>query len=132
MLLGQAGLALSLGLSGARPGFWAVAGPLLLAGLGNGLVIAPNQDFVLAAVPPGQAGTAGGALTTAQRLGAAIGIAAAALACSFGLPRRPSDARGPAAEGGRAGESADAGESAGAGVTSSTSGALHRPGSRTR
>ena len=46
-----------------------------LAGLGNGLVIAPNQDFVLSDVPQAQAGTAGGALITAQRLGAAIGIA---------------------------------------------------------
>jgi MFS family permease len=54
---------------------WALVGPLILAGLGNGLVIAPNQDFVLGSVPRRQAGTAGGALTTAQRLGAAIGIA---------------------------------------------------------
>jgi hypothetical protein len=38
-------------------------------------VIAPNQDFVLSDVPRQQAGTAGGALITAQRLGAAIGIA---------------------------------------------------------
>jgi hypothetical protein len=38
-------------------------------------VIAPNQDFVLGSVPREQAGTAGGALITAQRLGAAIGIA---------------------------------------------------------
>jgi hypothetical protein len=58
-----------------RPGFWSLVGPLLLAGLGNGLVIAPNQDFALGPVPRDQAGTAGGALITAQRLGAAIGIA---------------------------------------------------------
>ena len=38
-------------------------------------MIAPNQDFVLGSVPREQAGTAGGALITAQRLGAAIGIA---------------------------------------------------------
>lgn len=75
MVAGQALVLLVLRLSGAHPGFWALTGPLLLAGLGNGLVIAPNQDFVLAAVPREQAGTAGGALITAQRLGAAIGIA---------------------------------------------------------
>lgn len=75
MITGQALLALVLFLSGSRPGYWELAGPLLLAGLGNGLVIAPNQDFVLADVPRSQAGTAGGALITAQRLGAAIGIA---------------------------------------------------------
>jgi MFS family permease len=68
-------LMLGLVLSGARPGFWPLAAPLLLAGLGNGLVIAPNQDFVLGSVPREQAGTAGGALITGQRLGAAIGIA---------------------------------------------------------
>jgi EmrB/QacA subfamily drug resistance transporter len=76
MLAGQALLLLVLVLSGTRPDFWALTGPLLLAGLSNGLVIAPNQDFVLGSVPREQAGTAGGALITAQRLGAAIGIAA--------------------------------------------------------
>jgi hypothetical protein len=75
MLAGQALMLLVLRLSGARPDFWSLTGPLLLAGLGNGLVIAPNQDFVLASVPRDQAGTAGGALITAQRLGSAIGIA---------------------------------------------------------
>lgn len=75
MLAGQALMLLVLRLSGSHPGFWSLVGPLLLAGLGNGLVIAPNQDFVLSAVPREQAGTAGGALITAQRLGAAIGIA---------------------------------------------------------
>lgn len=38
-------------------------------------MIAPNQDFVLGSVPQREAGTAGGALITAQRIGAAIGIA---------------------------------------------------------
>jgi hypothetical protein len=75
MLAGQALIALVLRLSGTSPDFWALTGPLLLAGLGNNLVIAPNQDLVLASVPREQAGTAGGALITAQRLGAAIGIA---------------------------------------------------------
>ena len=42
--------------------------------LGSGLVIAPNQDFVLGSVPQRDAGTAGGTLITAQRIGAAIGI----------------------------------------------------------
>ena len=75
MLAGQALILLVLRLSGSHPGFWSFVGPLLLAGLGNGLVIAPNQDFVLVSVPREQAGTAGGGLITAQRLGAAIGIA---------------------------------------------------------
>lgn len=75
MLGGQSLILLVLALSGSRPGFWPLVGPLLLAGLGNGLVIAPNQDFVLSSVPRERAGTAGGALLTAQRLGSAIGIA---------------------------------------------------------
>ena len=37
---------------------WDLVGPLLLAGLGTGMTIAPNQDFVLATVPRQEAGTA--------------------------------------------------------------------------
>jgi EmrB/QacA subfamily drug resistance transporter len=75
MFTGLALVLLVLHLTAPRPDVWALIGPLFLAGLGNGLVIAPNQDFVLGSVPKGQAGTAGGALITAQRIGAAIGIA---------------------------------------------------------
>jgi hypothetical protein len=75
MFAGLALVLLVLHLTAPRPDVWALIGPLFLAGLGNGLVIAPNQDFVLGSVPKGQAGTAGGALITAQRIGAAIGIA---------------------------------------------------------
>jgi EmrB/QacA subfamily drug resistance transporter len=73
-----AGLALALlvvHLTAPSPDGWYLIGPLLLAGLGNGMTIAPNQDFVLASVPPKEAGTASGILSTAQRLGTAIGIA---------------------------------------------------------
>jgi EmrB/QacA subfamily drug resistance transporter len=55
---------------------WAVAAPLLLAGLGGGCVIAPNQTLTLAVVPPAQGGSAGGVLQTGQRIGSAVGIAA--------------------------------------------------------
>jgi EmrB/QacA subfamily drug resistance transporter len=54
---------------------WYLAGPLLFAGLGGGMVIAPNQDFVLARVPRQEAGTASAILGTAQRIGSGIGIA---------------------------------------------------------
>jgi EmrB/QacA subfamily drug resistance transporter len=50
--------------------------PLALAGVGNGLFIAPNTDFVLAAIGHRDAGTASGLLSTAQRVGSAVGIAA--------------------------------------------------------
>jgi EmrB/QacA subfamily drug resistance transporter len=54
---------------------WDLVGPLLLAGLGTGMTIAPNQDFVLATVPRAEAGTAAGILSTSQRVGTAAGIA---------------------------------------------------------
>jgi EmrB/QacA subfamily drug resistance transporter len=55
---------------------WAMAAPLLVAGLGSGLVIAPNQTLTLSEVPVARAGSAGGVLQTAQRIGSAAGIAA--------------------------------------------------------
>jgi EmrB/QacA subfamily drug resistance transporter len=72
---GQALMVLALHQGGPQPSAWYLVGPLALAGLGNGLVIAPNQDFVPGSVPQREAGTAGGALITAQRIGAAIGVA---------------------------------------------------------
>ncbi|MDG4819608.1 MULTISPECIES: MFS transporter [unclassified Micromonospora] len=50
--------------------------PLLVAGLGSGLVITPNQTLTLAQVPVPQAGSAAGMLQTGQRIGSAAGIAA--------------------------------------------------------
>lgn len=76
--LAGAGLALTvlvIHLAAPFPDGWDLVGPLLLAGLGSGLVVAPNQDFVLARVPAQEAGTAGAILGTAQRVGSAIGIA---------------------------------------------------------
>ena len=57
---------------------WATLAPLLVAGLGSGLVIAPNQALTLTEVPVRRAGTAGGLLQVGQRIGAAVGIAAVA------------------------------------------------------
>ena len=54
---------------------WAVAPALLLGGLGGGLVISPNVTLTLHDVPVRMAGSAGGALQTGQRFGAAIGTA---------------------------------------------------------
>lgn len=59
---------------GARAG-WALVGPLLVAGLGSGLVISPNMTLTLQDVPVRRAGTAGGMLQTGQRIGTAAGIA---------------------------------------------------------
>ncbi|MFB4310048.1 MFS transporter [Actinomadura sp. GTD37] len=62
-----------------RPGggvAWATAGPLLAAGLGSGLVIAPNQTLTLSEVRYTEGGSAAGVLQTGQRVGTAMGIAA--------------------------------------------------------
>jgi EmrB/QacA subfamily drug resistance transporter len=55
---------------------WAMAPSLLVAGIGGGLVISPNVTLTLRDVPVEMAGSAGGALQTGQRVGAAIGTAA--------------------------------------------------------
>ena len=55
---------------------WATALPLLVAGVGSGFVISPNQTLSLSEVPVQRAGSAGAVLQTGQRIGAAAGIAA--------------------------------------------------------
>ncbi|HYZ53272.1 MAG TPA: MFS transporter [Streptosporangiaceae bacterium] len=92
MLAGQALVLLAIHAGAPSPSAWLLTGPLVLAGAGNGLVIAPNQDFVLGSVPRREAGTAGGALITAQRVGAALGIAAIGTAL-FGSGKAGSSAR---------------------------------------
>ena len=56
-------------------GAWTVAVPLLVAGFGGGMVTSPNLTLTLQHVPVAMAGAAGGALQSAQRIGAAIGSA---------------------------------------------------------
>lgn len=53
-----------------------LAVPLLVAGLGGGAVITPNQALSLAEVDARGGSTAGGTLQTAQRIGNALGAAA--------------------------------------------------------
>jgi MFS family permease len=55
---------------------WAVAVPLFVGGVGGGWVVAPNTTMTLRCVPVRMAGSAGGALQTGQRIGAAIGTSA--------------------------------------------------------
>ncbi|HEY8478981.1 MAG TPA: DHA2 family efflux MFS transporter permease subunit [Spirillospora sp.] len=49
--------------------------PLLVAGAGSGLVIAPNQTITLSEVPSAEGGSAAGVLQTGQRVGTAVGVA---------------------------------------------------------
>jgi EmrB/QacA subfamily drug resistance transporter len=75
VLIGLAGLWLAVD---THPGhdvaLW-MALPLLIAGLGGGLVISPNLTLTLSHVPVQRAGSAGGVLQTGQRIGSAAGIA---------------------------------------------------------
>ncbi|MEH1169524.1 MFS transporter [Micromonospora sp. CPCC 205539] len=76
VVIGLAAVVVALRLAPDAPTPWVTAGPLLVAGLGSGLVIAPNQTLTLAQVPVPQAGSGAGMLQTGQRIGAAAGIAA--------------------------------------------------------
>ncbi|MCU1543540.1 MAG: major facilitator transporter [Microbacteriaceae bacterium] len=54
---------------------WMLLLPLLIAGLGNGLFIAPNAQFIVATVDRSEAGGASGVIGVMQRIGSAVGIA---------------------------------------------------------
>jgi EmrB/QacA subfamily drug resistance transporter len=76
--VGLAAAALVLRHVGGDAAAWATAGPLLLGGLGGGMVTSPNITLTLESVPLRLAGVAGGALQTGQRIGSAVGTAALA------------------------------------------------------
>jgi len=54
---------------------WMLLAPMLIAGFGSGLFIAPNNRFIIATVDRAEAGAASGVIGTMQRIGSAIGIA---------------------------------------------------------
>lgn len=64
-----------LNVDGTDLTFWILMAPLFFAGLGNGLFIAPNAQFIVATVQSSEAGAASGVISTVQRIGSAIGIA---------------------------------------------------------
>ncbi|MFT4028988.1 MAG: MFS transporter [Protaetiibacter sp.] len=59
----------------AELGDWELLAPLAVAGIGSGLFIAPNAQFIVATVDRAEAGAASGVIGTMQRIGSAIGIA---------------------------------------------------------
>ena len=75
--VGVAGTDLAIRLVGPPGVGWVAAVPLLVAGIGSGLVISPNQTLTLAHVPLGRAGVAGSMLQIGQRIGTALGVAIA-------------------------------------------------------
>jgi MFS family permease len=66
---------LLLNISGLDLTNWELLAPLAIAGLGNGLFIAPNAQFIVATVDRADAGAGSGVISTMQRVGSAIGIA---------------------------------------------------------
>jgi len=66
---------LLLTVAGADLTNWMLLLPLLVAGLGNGLFIAPNAQFIVATVDRSEAGGASGVIGVMQRIGSAVGIA---------------------------------------------------------
>jgi EmrB/QacA subfamily drug resistance transporter len=72
---GLGGTILALHLVTGSAAGWATVFPLLIAGLGSGLVISPNQTLTLSEVPVRRAGSAAAVLQTGQRIGTAVGIA---------------------------------------------------------
>ena len=73
-----------------------LAAPLLLAGLGGGSVITPNQALSLAEVDVRGGSTAGGTLQTSQRIGNAVG--AAVISAVFYAAVAGAPAAGPSRE----------------------------------
>lgn len=59
---------------------WGMAAAMLLAGAGGGAVISPNQTLTLADVPVSEGGLAGSIGQLGQRIGTAVGLAAATAA----------------------------------------------------
>ena len=74
--LGLGAMLLVLALVPAPPSLVWLLLPFLVAGAGCGMIIGPNANIVLSDVPADVAGVASGTLSTSQRLGTALGVAA--------------------------------------------------------
>lgn len=73
--VGVGWLAAVVSSKGSSFGGWDATPPMLLAGIGLGLLVVPLIDIALATVPSSDAGAASGTYSTFQQLGAALGIA---------------------------------------------------------
>ncbi|MEV5839052.1 MFS transporter [Nocardia sp. NPDC052112] len=60
---------------GAGIASWQMVIPLIITGVGFGMVVAPTIDLLLGQVPAREAGAASGLLNTGQQLGTALGVA---------------------------------------------------------
>lgn len=91
LMLGVLGL-LWLGLAGADAGYWAdVAPPMLLIGLGQGLLLAPLTAAGVAGVGREDAGAASGLVNVAHQLGGALGLGVLVLVFASAAPAAAQD-----------------------------------------
>jgi len=93
---GIAAVLLALAVAPTPAVWWLVPG-LAVAGIGNGLVIAPVTTVILAGVDRRDAGAASGVLNTAQRIGQALGTALLGLVLFTALATALTDGATPAA-----------------------------------
>ncbi len=80
VVIGFGGVLASAFLLPAAVSPWVIAAFMTIAGAGGGAVIAPNQTLTLADVPVTSGGVAGSIGQVGQRVGTAVGIAAATAA----------------------------------------------------
>jgi|HubBroStandDraft_6_1064221.scaffolds.fasta_scaffold15189_4 EmrB/QacA subfamily drug resistance transporter len=92
LVIGILGVILTLNLAGTSLTGWELIPSFLISGFGLGTVIAPLLNIILAGVPPRDAGSASGVLTTFQQLGGAIGVAVVGVVFFGLLSSRASDA----------------------------------------
>ncbi|WBU38212.1 MFS transporter [Homoserinibacter sp. YIM 151385] len=71
---------------------WGIAAGMLVAGVGGGAVISPNQTLLLADIPVVSGGVAGSIAQLGQRIGTAVGLAAATAAFYATLTLETGDA----------------------------------------
>ena len=90
-----AGLLLLLAaLDGSPDMLWLVTLALAVFGIGQGLFTAPNNSAIMAGVPQGETGEAGGLLNLMRSLGTSTGIATAAAVLSWQLAALPGHSAG--------------------------------------
>jgi hypothetical protein len=61
--------------AGTDVGYWHFTAPLLVAGIGMGMIFVPLFDIIVGDLDDGEVGSASGVLTSVEQLGASLGIA---------------------------------------------------------
>jgi MFS family permease len=75
MAVGGAALYLVLDNVGTAVGTWHLAGPLLIFGLGMGMIFVPLFDIIMGEIGDREVGSASGLLESIQQAGASLGVA---------------------------------------------------------